>query len=127
MLSLNNGTSAAFNAIKWCQRFIYVMRIDHEFFFRGRRIAVPLFVAGAIFREIWVDSWSAKHFFCIQKCVAEEGKVALRAVLQFHGRIMIMFESSASENKLQPYFGKFLSYFGLSMFRASAIFGDVGG
>ena len=73
MLSLNNGTSAAFNAIKWCQRFIYVMRIDHDFF-RGRRIAVPLFVAGAIFREIWVDSWSAKHFFYIQNALRRREK-----------------------------------------------------
>ena len=56
-------------------------------------VGMPLFVAGAVFGEIWVDSRSAKccNFQYKMRCRGGERKLCERAgsVLQFHGRIMV--------------------------------------
>ena len=55
-------------------------------------LGVPLFVAGAIFGEIWVDSRSAKccNFQCKMRCGGGKNKLCegTGSVLQFHARIM---------------------------------------
>ena len=56
-----------------------------------RDLAVSLFVAGAVFGEIWVDSRSAKRCNFQYKMRCRGGKSKLRertgSVLQFHARI----------------------------------------
>ena len=56
-------------------------------------LGVSLFVAGAVFGEIWVDSWSAKccNFQYKMRCQRGKSKLCERtgSVLQFHGRIML--------------------------------------
>ena len=56
-------------------------------------LAVSLFVAGAVFGEIWVDSRSAKccNFQYKMRCRGGKSKLCERtgSVLQFHGRIMV--------------------------------------
>ena len=56
-------------------------------------LGVLLFVAGAVFGEIWVDSRSAKccNFQYKMRCRGGKSKLCERtgSVLQFHGRIMV--------------------------------------
>ena len=56
-------------------------------------VAVSLFVAGAVFGEICVDSRSAKccNFQYRMRCRGGKSKLRERtgSVLQFHGRIMV--------------------------------------
>ena len=55
-------------------------------------LGASLFVAGAVFGEIWVDSRSAKccNFQYKMRCRGGKSKLCERtgSVLQFHGRIM---------------------------------------
>ena len=55
-------------------------------------LGMSLFVAGAVFGEIWVDSRSAKccNFQFKMRCRGGKSKLCERtgSVLQFHGRIM---------------------------------------
>ena len=76
-------------------------------------LGVLLFVSGAVCGEIWVASRSAKCYnFSIQN-----------AVLQFHGRIGF---GSWSNHDASTVFGKFLSDFGMQLFVAGTVFGEVG-
>ena len=69
-------------------------------------LGVSLFVAGAVFGEIWVDSRSAKccNFQYKMRCCERTG-----SVLQFHGRICSDHAriGRALEMTLQPFFANF--------------------
>ena len=57
-------------------------------------LGVSLFVAGAVFGEIWVDSRSANccNFQHKRRCRRGQSKLCERTgsvILQFHGRIMV--------------------------------------
>ena len=72
----------------------YATDINHESHLAWHGdLAVSLFVAGAVFGEIWVDSRSAKccNFQYKMRCRGGKSKVCERtgSVLQFHGRIMV--------------------------------------
>ena len=92
-------------------------------------LGASLFVAGAVFGEIWVDSRSAKccNFRYKMRCRGGKSKLCERtgSVLQFHGRIIL--ESSAIVNDASIVFGKFLLDFGVQFCVAGAVFGEVGG
>ena len=96
-------------------------------------LAVSLFVAGAVFGEIWVDSRSAT-------CCNFQYKMRLRSaksnlgertgsVLPFHGRIMFGSWSNRPciGNDASTVFGKFFLDFGAQFCVAGAVFGEVGG
>ena len=100
-------------------------------------LGVSLFVAGAVFGEIWVDSRSAKccNFQYKMRCRGGKSKLCERtgSVLQFHGRIMFgscsdhMVESARIGNDASTVFGKFFLEFGMQFCVAGAAFGEVGG
>ena len=96
-------------------------------------VGMSLFVAGAVFGEIWVDSRSAKccNFQYKMRCRGGKSKLCERtgSVLQFHGRIMVgsSAKSSAIVNDASTVFGKFLGDFQMQFCVAGAVFGDVGG
>ena len=96
-------------------------------------LGVSLFVAGAVFGEIWVDSRSAKccNFQYKMRCRGGKSKLCERtgSVLQFHARIMVgsSAKSSAIVNDASTVFGKFLLDFGVQFFVAGAVFSEVGG
>ena len=92
-------------------------------------LAMSLFVAGAVFGEIWVDSRSAKccNFQCKMRC--RGGKVS-----SANGRVQFcnfMFGSWSNRprivNDASIVFGKFLLDFGMQFCVAGAVFGEVGG
>ena len=91
-------------------------------------LGVPLFVAGAVFGEIWVDSRSAK---CKMRCGGRKNKLCegTGSVLQFHARIMFGSWSNRPRivNDASTVFGKFLLDFGVQFCGAGAVFGEVGG
>ena len=90
-------------------------------------------MAGAIFGEIWIDSWSAKcyNFQYKMRCRGRKSKLAERAgsVLQFHARIMFGSWSNRPRivNDASTVFSRFSSYVGMSFCVAGAIVGEVGG
>ena len=94
---------------------------------------VSLFVAGAVFGEIWVDSRSAKccNFQYKMRCRGGKSKLCERtgSVLQFHGRIMFGSWSNRPRigNDASTVFGKFFLDFGVQFCVAGAVFGEVGG
>ena len=102
-------------------------------------LAVSLFVAGAVFGEIWVDSRSPKcNFQYKMRC--RGGKVrSANGRVQFcnfmlgsgsdHGRIMVgsTAKSSAIVNGTSTVFGQFLLDCGMQFCVAGAVFGEVGG
>ena len=96
-------------------------------------LAVSLFVAGAVFGEIWVDSRSAKccNFQYKMRCRGGKSKLCERtgSVLQFQGRIMIGSCSNRPRigNDASTVFGKFFLDFRVQFCVAGAVFGEVGG
>ena len=95
-------------------------------------LGVLLFVSGAVFGEIWVDSRSAKCYIFQYKMRCRGGKSKLcertGSVLQFHGRIGFGSWSNQPRivNDASTVFGKFLSDFGMQLFVAGTVFGEVG-
>ena len=95
-------------------------------------LAVSLFVAGAVFGEIWVDSRSAKcgNFQYKMRCRGGKSKLCERtgSVLQFHGRIMFGSWSNRPRigNDVSTVFGEFFLDFGVQFCVAGAVFGEVG-
>ena len=96
-------------------------------------LGLSLFVAGAVFGEIWVDSRSAKccNFQYKIRCRGGKSKLCERtgSVLQFHGRIMVGSWSNRPRIGIDAstVFGKFFLDFGIQFCVAGAVFGEVGG
>ena len=96
-------------------------------------LGLSLFVAGAVFGEIWVDSRSAKccNFQYNIRCRGGKSKLCERtgSVLQFHGRIMVGSWSNRPRIGIDAstVFGKFFLDFGIQFCVAGAVFGEVGG
>ena len=98
-------------------------------------LGVSLFVAGAVFGEIWVDSRSAKrcNFQYKMRCRGRKSKLCERtgSGLQFHGRIMFGSWSNrpriVNDNEASTVFGKFLFDSGVFFCVVGAVFGEVGG
>ena len=109
--------------------------------FRGRpvfgEVQLSLFMAGAIFGEIWNDSRGAKGFIFPYKVLAASARSNLGCAAgggltgswSDHSRIMLASCSDRlrNVNDVSAVFSKFLSYFGRSVFVAGAVFADVGG
>ena len=86
-------------------------------------------MAGAVFGEIWVDSWSANVVIFNTKCVSEARKVS-----SANGRVRddeFMLRSWSNRprivNGTSTVFGQFLLDFGMQFCVARAVFGEVGG
>ena len=96
-------------------------------------LGVSLFVAGAVFGEIWVDSRSTKccNFQYKMRLRSAKSNLGERAgsVLQFHGRIMFGSWSNRPRigNDASTVFGTFFLDFGMQFCPAGTVFGDVGG
>ncbi len=96
-------------------------------------VGVSFFVAGTAFGDVGVvDSRSAKRsiFRFKMHCRGGKSKLCERSgsVLQFHGRIGFGSWSNRLRivNDASAVFGKFLSDFGVQLFVAGAVFGEVG-
>ena len=93
---------------------------------------LSLFVAGAVFYEIWNDTRSAKCciFQCRIRVVSPKNSLSCWAGcgLRVHARIVVgsWSDRPRTVNDVSAVFTKYLSYFGASFFVASAVFGDVG-
>jgi len=96
-------------------------------------VAALLFVAGAVFGEIWIDSQSAKFCNFLTKCVADGEKVS-----SANGRVQFcnfMFGSWGDHAQVVRHCkARFICFsadclhnFGMSFRVAGAVFGDVGG
>ena len=91
-------------------------------------------MAGAVFGEIWKDSWSAKRCIFQYKMLMARAKsnlgcatgCGLTGSWSDHSRIRL---GSAAHciNDVSAVFRKFLSDFGRSFCVAGAVFGEVGG
>ena len=107
-------------------------------------VEVSLFVAGAVFGEIWNDSRSAKCCIFQYKMLVVGVKSNLGCEAgcgrRFHGRILLgswsdparILLGSCSDrsrivNDVSAVFEKFVRNFGESFCVAGAVFGDVGG
>ena len=99
-----------------------------------REVEVSLFVAGAVFGEIWNDSWSAKCCIFPYKMLAVgvksnlgcEAGCGVTVSCSDHARIMVGTVSDRSRIVIDvsSVFEKFLQNFGESFCVAGAVFGE---
>ena len=100
-------------------------------------VEVSLFVAGAVFGEIWNDSRSAKCFIFqykmlvvgVKSSLGCEAGCGVTVSCSDHARIMVGSCSDRPRigNDISAVFEKFLGKFPESICVAGAVFGDVGG
>ena len=101
----------------------YARAINHE----------SRFVAGAVFGEIGVASWSAKCCVFQYKMLRGGRKRQLCErtgsvfAISWSDHVRVMLESSAIVSDASTVFGKFLLDFGMQFCVAGAVFGEVGG
>ena len=95
-------------------------------------VDVSLFVAGAVFGEIWNDSRSATCCIFQDKMLVVGVKSNLGCEAgcgrRFHGRVMVGSVSDRSRigNDVSAVFEKFVGNFGESFCVAGALFGEFG-
>ena len=96
-------------------------------------VELSLFVAGAVFREIWNDSRTAKNNLGCEAGCRLTGSWSDHARIMVgscsdHDRIMLgkVSDRSCIVNDVSAVLVKFVSHFGRSFFVARAVFGEVG-